>query len=236
MRNWVLPVLFVGVLGSLAWCSMVSATDAVAIASQGNGRGAVACQSCHGADGGGQVGTDFPRLAGLNAAYLRKQLGDFASGARENAVMKPIALALGSDERQALAAYYSKLPVPAVPASSAAALPAGSVPADSVPSDSVPSTSVGALLATRGRWSQQVPGCEQCHGPGGVGVGAHFPPLTGQPATYIKAQLKAWKQGSRHNDPLALMKHLSGALSDSDMAAVANWFAAQPVGAQENTR
>jgi cytochrome c553 len=214
MQGVWLQVLFASVFGLLAWCSTAAAVDAGALARQGNGRGAVACQSCHGADGAGQRNSDFPRLAGLDAAYLRKQLGDFASGTRENPVMTPIAKALGAGERQALADYYSKLPVPALPTKPTAARPADNV---------------GARLATRGRWADQLPGCEQCHGPGGVGVGAHFPPLVGQPASYIEAQLKAWKQGSRHNDPLDLMKHLSGALSDADIAAVAGWFAAQPL-------
>lgn len=214
MRMLAGPALVGVALVAFGWGRSAVAADAATIARQGNGHGAPACQSCHGTDGASQGSASVPRLAGLDAAYLRKQLGDFASGARQNPVMKPIATALGDGERQALADYYSKLPVPAVPAKSAAALPAGGV---------------GEQLATRGRWSAQVPACEQCHGPGGVGVGTHFPPLAGQPASYIQAQLKAWKQGSRHNDPLDLMKHLSSTLSDADMAAVAGWFAAQPL-------
>lgn len=213
MRMLVGPALVGVALVALGWGRSAVAADAATIARQGNGHGAVACQSCHGADGAGRQGTDFPRLAGLDAAYLRKQLGDFASGAREDPVMKPIAATLDDAERQALADYYSKLPLPPSLAKSTAA----------------PADSVGAQLATRGRWSDQLPGCEQCHGPGGVGVGTHFPPLVGQPASYVEAQLKAWKRGSRHNDPLELMKHLSSALSDADIAAVAHWFAAQPV-------
>lgn len=222
MRMMLLPVVLAGAIGLFACWSTATAAEAATIARQGNGHGAVACQACHGADGGGQAGTDFPRLAGLDAGYLGKQLSDFASGTRENAVMKPVATALSGDERQALADYYSKLPVPEALARPTTAMP--------------PADSVGALLATRGRWSAQVPGCEQCHGPGGVGLGTHFPPLAGQPAAYIEAQLKAWKQGTRHNDPLDLMKHLSGALSDADIRAVASWFAAQPLHAQEHTR
>ncbi|HEY1589314.1 MAG TPA: c-type cytochrome, partial [Rhodanobacter sp.] len=92
--------------------------------------------------------------------------------------------------------------------------------------------SVGSVLAMRGRWDKQVPACGQCHGPAGVGVGAHFPPLAGQPAAYIEAQLKAWQQGTRHNDPLQLMQHLSAALDAQDIEAVAAWFAAQPLDAK----
>lgn len=197
-----------------AWPLAAGATTAQALVSQGNGRGAPPCQSCHGADGAGQAAAGFPRLAGLDPAYLRRQLDDYAKGTRANPVMQPVATALSADERDAVAAYYAGLPV----AAKAAAAPAKN-----------PANDTGATLATHGRWSDQVPACEQCHGPGGVGVGAHFPPLAGQPAAYIEAQLKAWQQGTRRNDPLQLMQHLSRALDARDIAAVARWFAAQPL-------
>lgn len=197
------------------------AVDAAQLATQGNGRGAPPCLGCHGADGGGQAAAGFPRLAALDASYLRRQLDSFADGTRDNPVMKPVATALTTDERQALAEYYSRMPLPA-----ALARPATPAPA---------SDSRGALLATRGRWSRQVPACEQCHGPGGVGVGAAFPPLAGQSAVYIAAQLRAWQRGSRHNDPLALMQHISAALDDQDITEVAGWFAAQPLGQAKAT-
>ncbi|OOG60292.1 cytochrome C [Rhodanobacter sp. C03] len=193
------------------------AVDAAAITMQGNGNGAAPCMACHGADGGGQASAGNPRLAGLDASYLQKQLDDFASGTRASPVMQATATALSEDERAALAMYYNKLPVPDVLLKPAAAMPAAN--------------NVGAVLATRGRWGNNVPACEQCHGPAGVGVGAHFPPLAGQPAAYIVAQLKAWQQGTRHNDPLQLMQHLSSALSTQDIRAVADWFAAQPLAA-----
>lgn len=198
-----------------------NAADAAQIATQGNGNGAPACVACHGADGAGQPAAGFPRLAGLNASYLQQQLEDFASGTRDNPVMKPVASALSAAERKALGEYYSKLPIPAALAKPATPMPAAD--------------SAGALLATRGRWPQQVPACVQCHAPGGVGVGANFPPLAGQSATYIENQLKAWKQGSRRNDPLELMQHVSKALSDDDITAVATWFAAQPLNSKGET-
>jgi cytochrome c553 len=207
-----------GLLLVVAWPLVASATSADKLASQGNGRGAPACQSCHGADGGGQAAAGFPRLAGLDAAYLAKQLTDYAAGTRTNAVMQPIARALSADERASVAGYYSRLPVPSRTGATAPD-PQG----------------VGAMLAQHGRWSQQIPACEQCHGPGGVGVGAHFPPLAGQPASYLEAQLTAWQRGDRRNDPLDLMKHLSRALNAQDISAVAEWFAAQPLPARGPT-
>ena len=201
---------------------LASSTDTLTITTQGNGKGAAPCMACHGADGGGMAGAGNPRLAGLNAAYLQKQLDDFASGTRASPMMQATAKALSEDERQALAVYYSKQPMAPTLAKPAVPMPAAD--------------SVGAMLATRGRWDQQVPACVQCHGPSGVGVGEHFPPLAGQPATYIEAQLKAWQRGTRHNDPLQLMQHLSSVLSEQDTRAVAAWFAAQPLTAQEATR
>lgn len=199
----------------LGYAGGTFAADAAAIVATGNGRGASPCLGCHGADGGGEAAAGFPRLAGLNAAYLRRQLESFASGSRVNPIMQPTARALNADERQALADYYSKLPIPAGLATPARPMP--------------PADSAGALLARRGRWSKQIPACEQCHGPGGVGVGAGFPPLAGQSAAYLEAQLTAWKQGSRRNDPLQLMQHISTGLDAADIKAVSLWFAAQPL-------
>ncbi|WP_426690596.1 c-type cytochrome [Rhodanobacter ginsengiterrae] len=218
LRRWISALC----LACLALPSAAApAVDAGAIAQSGNGKGAVPCMACHGVDGAGQAAAGYPRLAGLNAAYLRKQLDDFASGARGNPLMQPIATALSDDERQAMASYYSQLPLPPALAAPTSAMPAAD--------------SVGALLATRGDWSRNVPGCVQCHGPGGVGVGAGFPPLAGQPAAYVASQLKAWQAGTRHNDPLQLMQHLSSALTAQDIQAVAAWFAAQPLPAMEAT-
>jgi cytochrome c553 len=189
---------------------LARAADPAMLANQG-ASGVPACNSCHGPGGSGQG--VFPRLAGLNAAYLAKQLGDFSGGSRVNGVMQPIARALPPADQQALARYYAAMPATARPAAALAAEDAG------------------AKLATRGQWSKGVPACVQCHGPGGVGIGDHFPALAGQPAGYIASQLKAWQAGTRKNDPIELMRHVAGQLSDSDIQAVSNWFAAQPVAA-----
>lgn len=188
------------------------AIDPATMANSGNATVA-ACASCHGKDGGGQA--SFPRLAGMSSAYLLKQLQDFASGHRANPIMQSVAKALSRDDHIAMANYYATLPVPA-------ALIRLRVPVTGA-------GDVGARLATRGKWSEGVPACIQCHGPGGAGVGDSFPSLAGQPAGYIAAQLKAWKDGTRKNDPLELMQHLSGRLSADEIEAVSQWFARQPV-------
>ena len=192
------------------------AADPATIANQGTGT-VVACASCHGKDGGGQA--SFPRLAGMNAAYLLKQMQDFASGSRDNAVMKPIADALSPDERRAMASYYADLPIP-TPSIRPAEAP-------------LPDTDPGARLAMRGAWEKGVPACVQCHGPGGRGVGETFPTIAAQPAGYLATQLQAWKRGTRNNDPLELMRHLSRSLTEAEIKAVSDWFARQPAVAPE---
>lgn len=187
--------------------------DAAAIARQGNGKGALACATCHGTDGGGQAAAGFPRLAGLDAAYLERQLDSYANGTRSGPVMAPMANALSQDERHALAGYYSRLSIPTAEANGS-----------SKPGDDP----LGKELAMRGRWSKQVPACIACHGPQGVGVGAYFPPLAGQPAVYIANQLRDWQKGLRKNDPLDMMRRIAVALDAPDVTAVSEWFAAQP--------
>ncbi len=192
--------------------------DGAAIAKAGAGA-APACQTCHGPAGEGVAQAGFPRLASLGAPYLQRQLAAFADGTRVSDVMMPIAKALSVADRAEVAAYYAALPAPA------AALPTASA---SAPEAAPAPASAGAVLATRGRWADTLPACEQCHGPGGRGVGPDFPPLAGQSATYLASQLTAWKNGARPPGPLGLMAVVAKKLSEADVLAVADHYAALP--------
>nr|WP_241202256.1 MULTISPECIES: c-type cytochrome [unclassified Caballeronia] len=189
------------------------------IATQGTAKGVAACISCHGAKGEGNAAAGFPRLAGINAAYLSEQLSAFANGERKSTIMQPFAKLLSSNGRSAVALYFSSLPPPAgIKAGDSTAI---------TPSDT------GAWIATRGRWDQGLPACAQCHGPGGIGVGTAFPPLAGQPAAYIESQLHGWKMGARPPGPMALMPVVVSKLSDTDISAVAVYYAGN-VGSSNN--
>ena len=183
--------------------------DGATITLHGNERGAPACITCHGAQGEGIPADGFPRLAGLNAGYLRTQLDAFANGQRVNAMMTPIAQTLSEGERVAVAYYY-----------------AGLSDAVSAPASAAELNSPGERLATQGRWSQGLPACVQCHGAMGSGVGTGFPALAGQSALYIENQLHAWQQGARAPGPLALMKVVAFKLSATDIHDVAVYFSA----------
>ena len=192
--------------------------DGAAIARTGAG-GAPACQTCHGPAGEGLAQAGFPRLASLGTTYMHRQLDAFADGTRVSPVMMPIAKALSAADRAVVSAHYAALPVPTAVAPPA---PASASPAVPV------SVSVGATLATRGRWDDQLPACEQCHGPGGRGVGSDFPALAGQSATYLSNQLTAWKAGARPPGPMGLMAVVAKKLSEAEVRAVADHYASLP--------
>ena len=214
---------------ALALSAVLSATchaDGASIARNGVGA-AQACQTCHGAAGEGLAQAGFPRLAALGAPYLQRQLDAFADGSRVNAVMMPIAQALSVTDRAALSTYYAALPVPTSPATAVPAVAA------SAPAGLHKPAGVGATLAISGRWADKLPACAQCHGPGGRGVGPDFPALTGQGALYLSNQLMAWKAGTRPPGPMGLMAVVAKKLSDAEVRAVADHFAALPTGASK---
>ncbi|NWF45553.1 c-type cytochrome [Hydrogenophaga sp. D2P1] len=195
--------------------------DGAAIAKTGLGA-APACQTCHGAAGEGVAQAGFPRLAGLGATYLQRQLAAFADGTRVNDVMMPIAKALSLADGAEVSAYYAALPAPAAPAGAPPTASPQATAAAPAPA------SVGATLATRGRWADKLPACEQCHGPGGRGVGPDFPALVGQSATYLANQLTAWKTGARPPGPMGLMADVAKKLSEAEVRAVADHYASLP--------
>ena len=67
------------------------------------------CTACHGADGKGILPI-YPVLAGQYEDYLVWSLKQYRSGARNNAIMMPMAAALSDDDIADLAAFYASLP------------------------------------------------------------------------------------------------------------------------------
>ncbi|HZX52656.1 MAG TPA: c-type cytochrome [Pseudomonas sp.] len=194
----------------LAVSVSTQAADPLAVYGKGGTNpAAMACTSCHGTEGEGLAAAGFPRLAGLSAVYLKKQLADFASAERVNPIMQPIAAALSAEEADAVTAMLASKPQPPVERISRAAL----------------AEEPDAVLALRGAWERNIPECVACHGPSGVGVGDTFPPLVGQSAQYLSAQLLAWQQGTRKNDPNDLMGHIARSLSQDEIKAVSAYFA-----------
>lgn len=165
------------------------------------GRGATIahqCAICHGPTGISRA--DSPNLGAQYADSIYKQLADFKSGARVNAVMTPFALALSEQDMVDVAAYYHFLPrLP--PAGSGEAAP---------------------RIVLDGAPMRNIAPCGACHGETDHKPGS--PWLPGQPTAYIKAQLTAFASGTRHNDISAQMRNIARQMTPDEIDAVAKYY------------
>lgn len=174
--------------------------------SGGDSGAANACFTCHGLDGRGN-GAGAPRLAGLDVGYLGRQLDDYASGRRQHPQMQVIAKRLSARDRQAVAAYYAAMPF--VPSGPAAATPA-------------------PALYVHGDPRRGLASCASCHGMAGEGIGPGNPPLGGQPAAYLAAQLHKWRRSERRGDPDNIMLIISRRLTPAEIRSLAAYASALP--------
>ena len=140
------------------------------------------CEACHGAHGEGMEAAHVPRIAGQSADYLRKQLDDYASGARDNPIMANFAKTLSGQQRAKFAARYAAMTAPHVPTAQTA---------------SAAQLARGHQLAYQGDETRRVQSCNACHGPDGIGVAHAAPYLAGQSAEYLASKLKAFQEGTR---------------------------------------
>lgn len=69
--------------------------------------------------------------------------------------------------------------------------------------------------------------CVGCHGAKGVSSNSQWPNLAGQQPTYLIAQLKAFKNGSRKN---STMQGMVASLSDDDFVNLAAYYASLELG------
>jgi cytochrome c553 len=177
------------------------------IVAQGTASGAPACAQCHAFTGGSDSSGAFPRIAGQPAAYLARQLRDFASRVRANAIMSQIAAALSVDDIDDVAAYYANVEAPFPPL-------AGADPE---------LVRKGEQLAETGDSTKGIPGCGACHGEGGVGEPPTIPYLAGQYAHYTAFQLQMWQRGFRRNS-LEAMALFANKLEAPQIEAVAAFY------------
>lgn len=202
---------------ALGLTTLAGWTQAAAIGDASRGKAAAGvCVACHQTDGTGKNdpnGESWPQLAGLGAEYIAKQLQDYKSGQRENATMTPFANMLSEQQIADVAQYYSRL-----------------TPRQGQGGENADEATLerGETLAQRGDWSSYIVSCRSCHGPDNQGAGEVFPGIAGQHAGYVEAQLKAWKAGTRENDPQDLMGSIARRMSDEDIRAVAAWLSTQP--------
>jgi cytochrome c553 len=177
------------------------------IAAQGTAAGAPACAQCHAFNGASDGSGAFPRIAGQSVYFLAKQMRDFTSDVRVNAVMSPIAKTLTPDDIADVAAYYAGVNAPFLPLRN-------SDPA---------LIKRGKELAKVGSASNGIQACDNCHGPAGAGEPPAIPYLAGQYAPYIVFELRMWQRGFRKSSPEA-MAAVARQLNDQEIAAVAGYY------------
>jgi cytochrome c553 len=179
------------------------------MALKGSPGGAQACAACHKLDGTGDSSGAFPRLTGQAGFYLYKQLKDYAAGRRDSQVMAPVAQRLTDEEMQDLAGYFASVSGPFTPPQIGNSQP----------------IQRGGVLSAIGSAKENIPACVNCHGQSGAGMPPSFPYLAGQYARYLRDQLAAWKDGSRRNDPMNVMRDIAARLGAEDVAALGEYFA-----------
>jgi cytochrome c553 len=167
------------------------------------------CVACHGADGNSTISAN-PKLSGQDAAYLLKQLNDYAKpasdkGARVNSIMTGILGGISEADRLHVAAYYAGQPHK----------PGAARNRDTL--------EMGQRIYRAGIAERGVPACSGCHSPSGAGIPAQYPRLAGQHAEYTVAQLKAFHDGTRRNN--APMAQIASRLSSTEMNSVADYVA-----------
>jgi cbb3-type cytochrome c oxidase subunit III len=162
------------------------------------------CAACHGADGNSGVPAN-PKLAQQHPQYLVKQLQDFKSGKRKNAIMAGFAGTL-SDEDMRNIAYWVTAKT--------------TKPGFAKDKELV---SLGERIYRGGIADRQIAACAGCHSPNGAGIPAQYPRLGGQHADYVAAQLTSFRDGGRTNSPQ--MNQVTAKMNDREIKAVADYVA-----------
>lgn len=172
------------------------------------------CAGCHGERGEGNAA--YPRIAGLDAAYLAATLDAFASGRRQSGIMQPVAAALGEGERQRLASHFAALDATAPVAD--AEVDAGSVER-------------GRRLAFQGAGMRRIPACVECHGPDRSERNRMYPDIAGQHPDYLALQLRLFARGGRGGTRYAhLMERAAAGLEPGEIRDLAAYYASLPPG------
>jgi cytochrome c553 len=190
------------VLLSLLCCLRASAaSQAEGSVEEGQAKSAT-CVACHGANGN-SPNPEWPNIAGQHEPYILKQLQAFKAGERQNPLMTPIAMTLSEDDMFDLAAFYTTQTRTGLEADPA-------------------KVEQGQRLYRGGDGQNNIAACSGCHGPRGLGnPTALYPAIQGQHATYVAAQLRAYRAGTRQTDQNQIMRDVARTMSDAQIDSVA---------------
>ncbi len=162
------------------------------------------CAACHGADGNSGTPAN-PKLSQQHPEYLVKQLQEFKSGKRKNAIMAGFASALSEEDMKNIA-YW-----------------AGSKKSKPGFAKDKELVALGERIYRGGVSDRQIPACAGCHSPTGAGIPAQYPRLAGQHAEYTTTQLTSFREGIRKNS--LQMNQVAAKLNDREIRALADYVA-----------
>jgi cytochrome c553 len=162
------------------------------------------CAACHGADGNSAISAN-PKLAQQHPDYIVKQLQEFKSGKRANAIMMGMSAALSEQDMKNIAAWLE----------TKAAKKGFAKDKELV--------TLGERIYRGGIADRQIAACAGCHSPTGAGIPSQYPRLAGQHADYAVAQLTAFRDGVRKNN--TQMTQVAAKLNDREIKAVSDYVA-----------
>ncbi len=162
------------------------------------------CLACHGVDGNSGTPAN-PKLSQQHPEYLVKQLQEFKSGKRNNAIMKGFASMLSDEDMKNIAYWVS------------------SKKSKQGFAKDKELVAVGERIYKGGISDRQVPACAGCHSPTGAGIPSQYPRLGGQHADYLASQLTSFRDGGRKNS--LQMTQVAAKLNDREIKAVADYVA-----------
>ena len=162
------------------------------------------CAGCHAADGNSAIPGN-PKLSQQHPEYLIKQLQEYKSGKRANAIMQGLASGL-SDEDMRNISYWvtSKKVKPGFATDPALA-------------------KEGERIYRGGIAERGITACAGCHSPNGAGIPAQNPRLGAQHAEYLATQLTYFRDGVRKNN--LQMTQVAAKLNDREIKALADYIA-----------
>ena len=163
-----------------------------------------ACVACHAADGNSGTPVN-PKLAQQHPEYLLKQLHEFKSGKRANAVMSGMVAALSPDDMRNISYWLT----------SKQAKPGFAKEKDTV--------AWGERIYRGGIPDRQIAACASCHSPNGAGMPSQYPRLSGQHAEYTTSQLVQFREGVRKNS--VQMTQVAAKMNDREIKAVSDYIA-----------
>ncbi|AOS77866.1 MULTISPECIES: c-type cytochrome [Hydrogenophaga] len=162
------------------------------------------CVACHAADGNSTTPAN-PKLAQQHPEYLVKQLQEYKSGKRKNAIMQGMAASLSDDDMRNIAYWLASQKAKEGFASDAELV------------------KLGERIYRGGLADRGIAACAGCHSPNGAGIPSQFPHIAGQHAEYTDTQLRHFRDGTRANN--AQMMGIAAKMTDREIKAVSDYIA-----------